>query len=116
MPKQPYRATLEYLESQRQAEDIVIVVDLAEEGYRYYADRMGVRENEDYFVVQTVDELESLVSERPLQDRYLVTTLSRFLRSRKPELEQRITRDWSILQTFPGSIGNGQISVWVESP
>ncbi|MCI0790862.1 MAG: hypothetical protein J4O02_03750, partial [Chloroflexi bacterium] len=116
VPKQPYRATLEYLETQRQSEDIVIVVDLAEQGYRYYADRMGVRENEGYFVVQTVEELDSLVSAQTSHDRYLVTTLTRFLRSRKPELERRITRDWSILQTFPGSIGNGQITVWVESP
>ena len=77
---------------------------------------MGVRENEGYFVVQTVEELDSLVSAQTSHDRYLVTTLTRFLRSRKPELERRITRDWSILQTFPGSIGNGQITVWVESP
>ena len=116
VPKQPYRATIAYLETQRRPDGVVIVVDLAEHGYRYYADRMGVMENKDYIVVQTVDELDSVLSDQTGKDRYLVTTLSRFLRIRKPELDHRITQDWSVLQTFPGSIGGGQISVWIESP
>lgn len=116
VPKQPYSATLEYIESLRQKEDVVIVLDVAEQGYRYYADRLGLKETEDYIVVQTVDGLDSVLSDNTTQERYLVTTLSRFLRSRKPELDQRINQEWSILRTFPGSIGNGEITVWVESP
>ncbi|MCH8898452.1 MAG: hypothetical protein IIC33_09190 [Chloroflexi bacterium] len=45
---------------------------------------------------------------------YLVTTLPRFLRLRKPDLEARIERDWKLLQSFPGTIGNGQIVIWAS--
>jgi hypothetical protein len=115
MPKQAYSASIEYLESQRTKGEMVIVVDLAERGYRYYGDRLGVSASGDYFFVQSVDDLEVVLSAQSGKDSYVVTTLPRFLHLRKPDLEARIQQDWQIIRSFPGTIGNGQISVWAES-
>ena len=115
VPKQPYTASLEYVETQRTGGGIVIVVDLAEEGYRYYGNLAGIRENEDYFFVQSVDDLDGVLSSNENRDSLVVTTLSRFLHLRKPELESRIEQDWSVMRTFPATIGNGQIEVWTKN-
>lgn len=115
MPKQAYSASIEYLEDQRTNGEMVIVVDLAERGYRYYGHRLGVMESGSYFFVQSVEDLEVLLSTHAGRDSYLVTTLPRFLHLRKPDLEARIQQDWTVIRSFPGTIGNGQISVWAES-
>jgi hypothetical protein len=44
----------------------------------------------------------------------VVTTLPRFLRLRKPDLDARIQQDWQVIRSFPGTIGDGQISVWTS--
>ena len=73
---------------------------------------MGTEAGGDYYFVQSVAELEAVVALGRQGNSYLVTTLPRFLRLRKPDLDARIERDWQLLQSFPGTIGNGQISVW----
>lgn len=115
VPKQPYRASIEYVETQRTDGEMIIVVDLAEDGYRYYGERAGYKENEDYFIVRSVDDLDVVLSSNENRDSIVVTTLSRFLHLRKPELESRIEQDWSVVRTFPATIGNGQIEVWTTN-
>ncbi len=114
LPKQAYRASIEYLETQRAPGEVVIVADLAEQGFRYYIRRMGAEAGQDYYFVQSVADLEAVVALNRDGNSYLVTTLPRFLRLRKPDLEARIERDWQLLQSFPGTIGNGQIVIWAN--
>ncbi|MCH8745452.1 MAG: glycosyltransferase family 39 protein [Chloroflexi bacterium] len=114
LPKQAYRASIEYLETQRAPGEVVIVADLAEQGFRYYIRRMGTEAGQDYYFVQSVADLEAVVALNRDGNSYLVTTLPRFLRLRKPDLEARIERDWQLLQSFPGTIGNGQIVIWAS--
>ena len=113
-PKQAYRASIEYVESERTRGEPVIVVDLAEQGYRYYGDLMGTRQDHDYYFVQSVEELDEVLSTSSSEESYVVTTLPRFLRLRKPELDARINQDWQVIRSFPGTIGDGQISVWAS--
>lgn len=114
MPKQAYTASIKYLEDERANDDIIIVADLAERGYRYYSSRLGPEVGADYYFVQSVEDLEHVLDENPKNNSYVVTTLPRFLHLRKPELEARIQEDWQLLRSFPGSIGNGQVEIWVS--
>ena len=112
-PKQAYRASIEYIESERNGDELVIVVDLAEQGYRYYSSQLGANQ-ESYRYVRSVEELDRVISTSN-QETILVTTLPRFLRLRKPELDSRIQEGWEMDRSFPGTIGNGQISVWTSN-
>lgn len=113
VPKQSYRASLEYLESQRKSGEIVIVIFNAEKGFLYYGKRLGIRE--DYFFVRSVEALDAALSSRPRGRSYLVTTFPRSLRIYSPELEARISSGWKVAQRFPATIGDGQISVWIQN-
>lgn len=115
-PKQAYRASIKYVESERTNGEPVIVVDLAEQGYRYYGDLMGTRKDHDYYFVQSQEELDSVLSTHPNEQSLVVTTLPRFLRARKPELDAQIQQEWEVIRSFPGTIGDGQISVWAPKP
>jgi hypothetical protein len=112
VPKQAYRASIQYVEGQRHPGDIVIVVYLAETGYRYYGKRFGLKEGTDYFFVQSEDAFEPILLAHDQARVFLVTTFPRALRLNYPNLYARITTEWTPIRTFPGTIGDGEISVW----
>lgn len=112
VPKQAYRASIEYLEGQRHPGDIVMVVYLAEKGYRYYGRRFGLKEGQDYFFVRSVEAFETTLSSRDTTRVFLVTTFPRALRLNHPGLYARMARDWAPVRTFRGTVGDGEISVW----
>lgn len=112
VPKQSYRASIEYVEATRQPDEIVIVIHLAEWGYRYYGQRYAVREGEAYFFVRSEDALENVLSTHAGNGAILVTTFHRALRLEYPKLAARINSGWSVDRAFPATIGDGQIVVW----
>jgi len=112
VPKQSYRASLEYLEELRKPDGIVIVVYLAEAGYRYYGLRAGLKEGENCFFVRSLAALETTLANHRGRRNFLVTTFSRNLRLSYPDLNARISQGWDIARTFPATIGDGEISVW----
>jgi hypothetical protein len=61
-----------------------------------------------------VEELDKVLSSSSQEESFVVTTLPRFLRLRKPDLDARIQQDWQVIRSFPGTIGDGQISVWTS--
>jgi len=111
-PKQPYRDAIAYVEQQRGEGGIVIAIHLVEVGYRYYANRRGLEENRDFFLVRSTDALDAVLSAHASRPAYLVTTFPRFLHLHSPELEQRIAADWVATRTFPATMGDGAITVW----
>lgn len=114
VPKQAYRASIEYVESKRQPAGMVVVIHLAETGIRYYGRRYGVLEGQDYFYVRTVAALDRVLAEHPGRPSWLIVTLPRALRLGLPDLDARIRRDWVVERRFPGTIGDGDITVWGE--
>ena len=114
VPKQAYRASIEYLEGKRKPGEIVIVIHLAEKGYLFYGKRYGLREEKDYFFVRSVEALEVVLSSHADQRSYLVTTFPRATRIRYPKLAARLANGWTISRTFPGTIGDGAISIWEQ--
>jgi len=112
VPKQPYRTSLAYIEAQRQPGEIILAVNYADSGYRFYAKEFNLTEDVDFFAVRSVHKLDSILSLHDGRRAYLVTTLSRNLRLKVPELEARIVQDWEVVKTFPATIGDAEVSVW----
>lgn len=113
IPKQPYRATLAYLQTIRQPETKVVVVYVAQTGFRYYVPRVGMGSTQDFAYARTPAEFDSLVAPQMGQV-ILVTTLRRVLRADVPVVADRIEREWRPLRNFAGTIGDGDITVWVR--
>lgn len=116
VPKQSYRGSLEYVESVRRQDGILIVIHLAESGVRYYGPRYGFQNGKDCFYVRTVDALDRVLAQHKGQPSWLLVTLPRALRIAVPDLDARIRRNWVVDRTFPGTIGDGDITVWRERP
>jgi mannosyltransferase len=112
VPKQAYRSSLAYIEATRRASDMVIVVHLAETGYRYYGQQFNVQEGQDYFYVRSVEALDHVLSDNPNRRSWLVVTFPRALQISLPGLYARIRRDWQVVAEFPGTVGDGQITLW----
>lgn len=116
VPKQNYADPIELIESKRTPEQIVIVVYTAEEGVRYYSQNFGVKENVEYFYVRSLDRLNEVLSEHPLEETYLITTFERALEIDLPDLATEIHRHWQVAHTFSATIGDGEVSVWRPKP
>ncbi|MBA2493953.1 MAG: glycosyltransferase family 39 protein [Acidobacteria bacterium] len=112
VPKQPYRTSLAFIEAQRKPGEIILAVHHMENGYRFYAKEFNLKEDEDFFAVRSVKMLDSILSAHDARGAYLVTTLPRGLRLTHPDLEARIGQDWEVVQTFPATLGDAEVSVW----
>jgi hypothetical protein len=111
-PKQAFRASIGYVETERRPGEIVIVLHLAEGGYRYYGDRLGLREGKDYFVVRSMADLNKVLAEHRGSPSLIVTTLPLFQRALLPEVMARVVKDWTRIRIFPGTVGDGNITIW----
>lgn len=111
IPKQDFRSALMYLKS-KPSRVYPVSVYTAREGVAYYAGRNGLRLNEDYFDARTVAEFEDILKKHHPADLYLLTTFPRALHLDHPELEPLIDRYWIVDKVFPGSIGDGDLTVW----
>ncbi len=114
IPKQPYRASIQYLEAERKPGEIVIVIHLAEVGYRYYGRRFALREGTDYFFVRSVAAFDEVLSSRHASRSFLVTTFPRALHILHPDLEARIANGWTPARVFRASVGDGNITIWKQ--
>jgi len=114
VPKQAYRASIQYLEEKRKPDGIVMVIDIAEKGYRYYGKQFGLKEDKEYFFVRTMEAIDAVLSANSGKRSFLVTTFPRALHLNSPDIESRIKRGWTVIHTFRGTIGDGQISVWAQ--
>ena len=110
-PKQPFRASLQYLSTIRKAEDVIIPVQLVEEGYRFYGPGFGLDESNSFYV-RSQGDFDAVLATHGREHIFVVTTLLRNLRLTEPGLNTAIERDWQILKTFPATIGDGEVSVW----
>lgn len=112
VPKQAYRSSVAFAEEQRGPDGLVVVVHLAEAGFRYYTAHLGIDTSDTYYFVRSVDDFDRILAANPGRRVVLVTTFSRALRLAHADLNDRIARDFTVVHTFPGSVGDGSISVW----
>ena len=112
VPKQPYRASLEFIVAQREAGEPVIAIHLMETGYQFYGARFGLVEGVDWHSVRSLATLDAVLAAHPARSSLLVTTFPRALRLSHPDLFTRLTAGAHEIKSFPATIGDGAITIW----
>jgi mannosyltransferase len=112
VPKQPFIAAIAYVEQRRHPDDLVLAVTPTTRGVRFYGDRLQAPIASHYRFISSVAELDSAVAARGSERTFVLTTLEYGLSLQHPELLARIRAGWERDTSFPGTIGDGQISVW----
>ena len=111
-PKQPYVASVDYVRQQLRPADLLVVVHLAEVGYRYYGPRIGLDEGRNTVYLRSRADLEAVMRSHTTGRILLVTTFPRIMRLEFPDLASAIDDGWTVARRFPGTIGDGDIAVW----
>lgn len=115
--KQPYREALARATELRPG-GVVLAVDTMKQGALYY----GIEHprgkplvlGKTLFIVRSVAALDDALAASKGDPSVVLTTLDRVLRVGRPRLYQRIRRGWSPTETLPGSIGDGEIRIWLQ--
>ena len=113
-PKQDFRGAMRFVESQRTPRDVALAVYLAKCGYVYYGRALGLQEGHDFVVVHSVEEIEETRRRRPEARFFAVVTLARANRLEYPQLDAFLQQRFTVVRRFPGTLGDGEVSVWVE--
>ena len=113
-PKQDFRGAIRYVEQRRAPGDIILPLYLADWGYWFYGPRFGLVRDRDYFPVRADAALDEVLGHHPNAKTWVVMTLPRTLRLEEPELFTRIQHGWVPVGRFPGTVGDGEVSVWVS--
>lgn len=112
-PKQSYRAALQYLKAVRHPGDLVVLIQNAEDGFRYYGTRAQLLEGRDFVALRSLPDFEAVRARgRRL---VIVTTLERSLRLELPELLTSIEAGWSPVKTLPATVHEGEIRIWLPA-
>lgn len=111
-PKQPFQATIRYVQQQRNDGDIVLVAWLAGLGFEYYGDRYGLAEGRDYFLVRSAADVNRVLAAHAGKGSLFVTTLPRLIHLAYPDLEARVAGGWTPIRRIRGTLGGGDIMVW----
>lgn len=111
-PKQPYRASLEFIATQREAGEPVMAIHLMEKGYQFYGPAFGMVEGVDWHSARSLAAFDAVLAAHPGRSSLLVTTFPRALRIGQPDLFARVNDGAREMKTFPATIGDGAITVW----
>jgi len=105
-PKQDYPSARDFVAEQAAPGEPVFAAGLASYAYsNYYAPDLGVLEG--------TAELDALPAGSTV---WLIYSFSLHLRSTKPEIWERIERDFEVVRSFPGTLRDGAIHVLRSAP
>ncbi len=113
-PKQSYRAALEYMRTENQPGDLIVLIQNAEYGFRFYGTRLNLREERDFVALRTLDAFDEVRTRT--RNLVIVTTLERGLRLEEPDLLAEIEQGWMPVKVFPATIHEGEIRIWRAIP
>ena len=116
VPKQPFSATLQYVERVRGADDLVFAIRPTWLGVHYYAVKQQLPLDRNYVEIGEVTTLDSAMAARGIRRVHLITTLEHVIEQSRPELMAKVYADWQRDTTLAATIGGGAISVWSERP
>lgn len=111
-PKQDYAKAIDYANSLRKPGSVLVPLYLAKEGFDFYGPRLGLKEGSDFYNVRTDDQWSRALAGRKPDQVIMVTTFKRALHLDLPLLEERLQNGWLVAKVFPGTIGDGDITVW----
>lgn len=114
VPKQPYSATLKYIEQHRRPDDLFLAIKPSITGVRYYGRRLKVPLDSNYREVGNDSDFVRELAARGSRRVFLITTLERGSGFQRPTLTAHVRRDFRRDTTFPATVGNGELSIWSE--
>ncbi len=122
VPKQPFSATLLYVERVRGADDLVFAIQPTWLGVHYYGRKLHVPLDRHYVQISEAATLDSAMAARGAQSVTqsvrrpvrLITTLEHVIEQSRPDLMAKVYARWQRDTTFAATIGGGAISVWSE--
>ena len=113
-PKQDIPGALVWLARHRAPTERVIALHLAEVPIDYYGPQYGFDRGRGTFFVRTTGALDAALADPGYRPGWLVMTLPRALDIGLPELAARVRTDWELVRTFPGTLGDADVTVWAE--
>jgi hypothetical protein len=112
VPKQSFRAAIAAFNAAAKPGDALVAVYQADRGFDYYTRRLGLANTGRFFSTRTAagfDSLGTLLAGRRV---VLATTFDRAFKLEAPDLWKRVEDGWKPQQTFPATIGYGEITLW----
>jgi hypothetical protein len=87
-------------------------VYLAKWGLRHYGPGLGVREGREFQVVESAAELDGARRAAGRGRVIAIVTLARANRLEHPDLDAALAAGFVPTGRFPGTLGDGEVSVW----
>jgi len=112
IPKQSFRATIAAFNARSNPGDAFVAVYQADRGFDYYTRRLGLAGDGRFYSTRTVNGFDSLGTKLAGRRVYLATTFERAFKVESPALWQRVEDGWKPLESFPATIGYGEITLW----
>lgn len=112
-PKQPTRESLQWVLDQMREGDVLATAYLAEWGLRFYGPSRELEEGKSFHVTRSAEALKQVEEENVGKRIWLMSTFSRALALDRPDLNQHIHDHYRPVRTFPATVGDGEITVWV---
>jgi 4-amino-4-deoxy-L-arabinose transferase-like glycosyltransferase len=112
VPKQSFRAALSAFAARARPGDALVAVYQADRGFEYYTRRLGLTGDGRYYFTRTVPGFDSLGTALAGRRVYLATTFERAFKLESPALWKRVEDGWKPAETFPATIGYGEITLW----
>lgn len=104
-PKQNSTGSLAYAQAQAAPDDVIAVVGYLDYGYRFYF-------NPDLAFPRSVEELEALRG--PDHRVWVLNSYSQDMQKRLPEIRSYLQQEFQLEQTFPGTLGDGDVYLRVS--
>ncbi len=112
IPKQDFRSGVQYMKNIRAPGQILVPIYTARGGFAYYAEKAGLRPQLDYQEAKDPQDFQAVLATHAPAQILIMTTFSRALHMDHPQMEQQIANDWQIAKVFPGTIGDGAVTIW----
>ncbi len=109
--KQPFRASLAFLQAERHPGDMVISVFLTDLAYEYYGAGFGLNDGNCTYA-RTQEAFDAALATHPRDKLFIVTTLHRILELELPKLVERLKSEWEPVRVFQATLGDGEVIVW----
>jgi mannosyltransferase len=112
VPKQSFRAAIGAFLRRAGPQDALVAVYQADRGFDYYTRRFDLTATNRFYSTRTVAGFDSLDTALSGRHVWLATTFERAFRLESPELWKRVEDGWKPVESFPATIGYGEITLW----
>jgi hypothetical protein len=114
VPKQPNRASLDWVLANRQGDDPIVAAYLAKWGLRFYGPARGLAEGSSFVAVHSAADLQGVENASAGRTVWLLTTFPRALRLEHPDLDRYIREHYDERRSFAATIGDGEVTVFTR--